>query len=92
MALFSAGKATAGDTYLQVWPSQLSEKFRQIERVQSVWKNMLQEDGLVCAPGQRLRARQCVTFIQNGKGSCKDDGDQLVAGWTSCNRLEVQPS
>lgn len=53
---------------------------------------MLQEDGLVCAPGQRLRARQCVTFIQNGKGSCKDDGDQLVAGWTSCNRLEVQPS
>lgn len=47
LALFSAGKATAGDTYLQVWPSQLSEKFRQIERVRSVWKNMLQEDGLM---------------------------------------------
>lgn len=32
-----------------------------------------------------------MTFIQCGKDSYKNDGDQLVEGWISCNRLKLQP-
>lgn len=46
----------------------------------------------VCAPGQKqLKAGGCVTFIQHGRGSYKDDDDQLVDGWIGCNGFKVQP-
>lgn len=90
-----ASEASTRDTNFQVWASQLQERFRQIDGVQGVWKTCPGKMGCgswVCAPGQRqLKTRGCATFLQCGKGSYKNDGDQLVEGWTSCNRLKLQP-
>lgn len=67
MALFSASEASAGDIYLQVWPSQLQERFRQIEGDQSL-ENMPWEDGLkelgLSSRTETTEGRGCVTFIQ----------------------------
>lgn len=57
-------------------------------------KTCPREDGLrelVCAPGLRQLEVGCVTFISAEKSSYKNDADQLVKGWTSCNRLKPQP-